>query len=141
MAFAAPDDLGEADGMLSKMPWDQIFSVLKVLILAGVILFGARMLRDRRRGDALSGATGTAMALTGPDGVPALPGAVTGEGQTLEEMEAIRSAQSELAMLDQEIALAQVDGRIKLSALKRIGDAVKASPGESASVVRQWMNT
>ncbi|PSJ41969.1 flagellar basal-body MS-ring/collar protein FliF [Allosphingosinicella deserti] len=140
MAFAAPDDLGEADGMLSKLPWDQIFSVLKVLILAAVILFGARMLRDRRRGDAPAGAAGTAMALTGPDGLPALPGAVNGEGQSLEELEAIRSAQSELAMLDQEIALAQVDGRIKLSALKRIGDAVKASPGESASVVRQWMN-
>ena len=43
-------------------------------------------------------------------------------------------------LLDQEIALAQVDGRIKLSALKRIGDAISASPPEAASVIRQWMN-
>jgi flagellar M-ring protein FliF len=45
------------------------------------------------------------------------------------------------ALLDQEIALAQIDGRIKLSALKRVGDAVAASPAESASVIRQWMNS
>jgi flagellar M-ring protein FliF len=34
-----------------------------------------------------------------------------------------------------------VDGRIKLSALRRIGDAISASPAESASVIRQWMNS
>ena len=43
-------------------------------------------------------------------------------------------------MLDQEIALAEVDGRIKASALKRIGDSVSASPGEATAVIRQWMD-
>ena len=134
MAFAIPEDLGEADGMLSSMPWDQIFDILKILIIAGVVLFGARMFRDRRRA---SDAAGDTPALPAPAGLPALPGS---DGMSLAELEAQRASEGDLAMLDQEIALAQVDGRIKLSALKRIGDAVKASPGESASVVRQWMN-
>ncbi|WP_191992960.1 flagellar basal-body MS-ring/collar protein FliF [Sphingomonas parva] len=133
MAFAAPEDLGEADGMLSNLPWDNIFDIVKILIVAGVLLVGARMMRDRRRAPEPADTA----ALPAPDGLPALP---AGSEATLAELEAQRAAESDLAMLDQEIALAQVDGRVKLSALKRIGDAVKASPGESASVVRQWMN-
>jgi flagellar M-ring protein FliF len=133
MAFAAPADLGEADGVLSGLPWNNIFDIVKILIVGGVLLLGARMMRDRRRTNELAGDT---PALPGPDGMIALPG---GEA-SLEQLEHQRAAESDLAMLDQEIALAQVDGRIKLSALKRIGDAVKVSPGESASVVRQWMN-
>jgi flagellar M-ring protein FliF len=133
MAFAAPADLGEADGMLSTLPWNNIFDIVKILIVGGVLLLGARMMRDRRRAN--DGAGDTA-ALPAPDGMIPLPG---GE-QSLEQLEKQRASESDLAMLDQEIALAQVDGRIKLSALKRIGDAVAASPGESASVVRQWMN-
>ena len=131
MAFAAPEDLGEADGMLSNLPWNQIFDILKILIVAAVVLFGARMLRDRRR----PADENAVAALPAPDGATALLAP-----DELAALEAQRAAESDLALLDQEIALAQVDGRVKLSALKRIGDAVKASPAESASVVRQWMN-
>jgi flagellar M-ring protein FliF len=138
MAFAAPEELGEGEGPLANLPWDQIFSVLKVLIVAAVILFGLRMLRDRRRAEAPALEGAGAAALIGPDGFAALPG---GEGQSLEELEARRMAQSDLSMLDQEITFAQVDGRIKLSALKRIGETVKGSPAESASVIRDWMNS
>ena len=47
---------------------------------------------------------------------------------------------SHMAQLDQEIALAQVEGGIKASSLKRIGETISNSPAESASVIRQWMN-
>ncbi|CAN5249161.1 hypothetical protein BH10PSE15_BH10PSE15_14820 [soil metagenome] len=42
--------------------------------------------------------------------------------------------------LDQEIALSQVEGGIKASSLRRIGETITASPAESVSVIRQWMN-
>jgi flagellar M-ring protein FliF len=64
--------------------------------------------------------------------------AADGDPEALQKLEQMQV--SETALLDQEIALAQVDGRIKLSALKRIGSAIAASPPEAASVIRQWMN-
>ncbi|HEY0043609.1 MAG TPA: flagellar basal-body MS-ring/collar protein FliF [Allosphingosinicella sp.] len=137
MAFAAPADLGAEDGMLSNLPWTQIFDVLKILIVAGVILFAIRMMRDKNRRAEDQAAQA---ALPAPDAATAAALA-SNDPEELARLEAERAANGDLALLDQEIALAQVDGRIKLSALKRIGDAVKASPGESASVVRQWMNS
>ena len=53
--------------------------------------------------------------------------------------DALPTPDSQGNQIDQEIALAQVDGRVKLSAIKRIGDAVSASPAEATSVIRQWM--
>jgi flagellar M-ring protein FliF len=64
--------------------------------------------------------------------------AADGDEEAMQKLEAMNGDQP---LLDQEIALAQVDGRIKLSALKRIGDAIHASPPEAASVIRQWMNS
>jgi flagellar M-ring protein FliF len=64
--------------------------------------------------------------------------AADGDADAMKQLEAMNADQP---LLDQEIALAQVDGRIKLSALKRIGDAIHASPPEAASVIRQWMNS
>ena len=52
----------------------------------------------------------------------------------------MREAGDDTTRLDEEIELAQVDGRIKLSSLKKIGEAIAGSPAESASVIRQWMN-
>ena len=53
----------------------------------------------------------------------------------------MREAGDDTSLLDQEIALAQIDGRIKLSSLKKIGDSINGSPAEAASVIRQWMNS
>jgi flagellar M-ring protein FliF len=65
----------------------------------------------------------------------------SGDPAAMLQIEAMREAGADTALLDQEIALAQVDGRIKMSSLKKIGDAISGSPAESASVIRQWMNT
>lgn len=72
-----------------------------------------------------------------PDATPlALPPGEDSEQVRLED----QTVPNDLALLDQDIALAQVDGSIRLSALKRIGDTIAASPGESVTVIRQWMN-
>lgn len=142
MAFAATEDPGAEAGFFGGLTMDHVFDLLKILVIAGVGLMAMRMLRDRDRRRA------TDMAEV-PEAQPALPPAqdpemlalasraADGDEDAMRQLEARNDAVS----IDQEIALAQVDGRIKMSALKRIGDAVKGSPGESASVVRQWMNS
>ncbi|WP_324751352.1 flagellar basal-body MS-ring/collar protein FliF [Sphingomonas sp. LY54] len=142
MTFATPEDPGADAGFLGGLTMDHVFDLLKILVIAGVGLMALRMLRDRERRRA------TDMAEV-PEAQPALPPAqdpemlalasraADGDEDAMRQLEARNDAVS----IDQEIALAQVDGRIKMSALKRIGEAVKGSPGESASVVRQWMNS
>lgn len=140
IAFAAPEEALEEEGLLPDLPTDQIFDVLKILIIAGVGLFAMRMLRERRGAD---GAQMDPAALPAPDDgeLRALQArAAEGDEEAAKQLTSAIQPSEDVAMLDQEIALAQIDGRIKLSALKRIGDAVAASPGESASVIRQWMN-
>jgi flagellar M-ring protein FliF len=134
MRFAAADALADASpGWLSMVSMDQLYGLLKLAFIAAVGLVALRMLRGRpgTADDELGLAAGTlALPAASSDSPP-----VDGATPLLTAREG-----SDAALLDQEIALAQVDGRIKLSALKRIGDAVAANPAESAAVVRQWMN-
>lgn len=134
MRFAAADALADASpGWLSMVSMDQLYGLLKLAFIAGVGLVALRMLRGRpgtaddEQGLAAGNLALPAASIDAPQVDGATPLLTAREG-------------SDTALLDQEIALAQVDGRIKLSALKRIGDAVAANPAESAAVVRQWMN-
>lgn len=128
--FTAVDAAALEDGLFSDLPMDQIFSVLKLLIIAAVGLLVVRMLlpRNRRASD--------------ESALPALLAPAAGQlaiaGEE-EGAEALPASEGQPSLLDQEVALAQVDGRVKLSAIKRIGDAVSASPAEATSVIRQWM--
>jgi len=133
MPFTAGDAGAAEDGILSNLPMDQIFSVLKLLIIAAVGLLVVRMLRPRRDRRAVGGEeTQAALGAPDKDSLALLP-----DGQQREA--ALAGPEGSPNLLDQEVALAQVDGRVKLSAIKRIGDAVSASPAEAASVIRQWM--
>ncbi len=135
MRFAAADALaGDTPGLFSMVSTDQIFALVKLLVVAGVGLAALRMLRGKpanARDDT------PLLAERSPEQLALAVRAADGDEAAVEQLQ--RDG-GDAALLDQEIALAQVDGRIKLSALKRIGDAVAASPAESASVVRQWMN-
>ncbi|URD62300.1 flagellar M-ring protein FliF [Sphingomonas sp. KRR8] len=129
----APADAGAEQSFLSNLATDQIFSVLKVLVVAAIAFFAMRMLRPSalpegaaRVLSALPGAQSAGSAIEGPGGLAlAAPGTERGPAAV---------------MLDQEIALAEVDGKLKASAIKRIGETVAASPAEATSVVRQWMS-
>ena len=141
MAFAAADALAEGEGgLLSWFSWvsaDQIFGLLKLLVIAGAGLIAMRMLRPKygqRAGDErlLTNQTTDAQDLASR--------IANGDPDALQQIEAMREAGKDTALLDQEISLAQVDGRVKLSSLKKIGASVSDSPAEAASVIRQWMN-
>ena len=138
MVFAAADALaGEKAGFWSLVSMDQIFGVLKLIIVGIVGLVALRMLKPRPAAEIVDGGNLTANAA---EQAALAQRIAAGDGDAADELAALRDQHGDAALLDQEIALAQIDGRIKLSALKRIGDAVTASPGESASVIRQWMN-
>lgn len=141
MAFAAPPPIEDAaPSWLSWVSGDQLFGLLKLLVIAVVGLIALMLLRPKvtpaqlaEEARLIAGQTAETQALAAR--------AVEGDPEALLQIEAMRDAGEDIALLDQEIALAQVDGRIKMSSLKKIGEAISGSPAESASVIRQWMNT
>lgn len=144
LPFAAPVDPGAELGILESVDIDsgQIFDLLKILVIAGVGILALRMIRGGKSAET------PALAAAGQPALPAEPEmlalqsrAAEGDTEAMRQLEEKRASEGDVALLDQEIALAQVDGRVKLSALKRIGDSITASPAESASVIRQWMNS
>lgn len=138
MKFSAADLAAEEGSFLDSLPVDHIFSLLKLVILAAVALIALRFLRPllERKGEEGGGVPALASA-----GMAAglLPAAGSPEPEGGQDNAAIPADQRQL-MLDQEIALAEVDGRLKASALKRVGETVSASPHEATAVIRQWMS-
>lgn len=136
MAFTGGDALAEKDaGLLSLLSMDKVWSLLQLIVIGVVGLVALRMLKPKAV--AVVGGEAPALAGPSPEMIALAERAAEGDPEAQQQLEAM---QAETPLLDQEIALAQVDGRIKLSALKRIGDAINASPPEAASVIRQWMN-
>jgi len=142
MAFAADDSLKDADtGLMSFVTSDQIFGLLKLLVIAGVGLIALRMLKPKAMpAAALPAPAETLLTGQSPQMLALAEQAADGDPAAIQQLEALQHAGADPQLLDQEIALAQVDGRIKASALKRIGDAISTSPPEAAAVIRQWMN-
>ena len=133
MPFAQPDEIADAEGdFWSDLPLGQLFDLGKLLVIAVVGLFVLRMLRPKNVPASAAG------QLPSPEQnvIDLTPEGRGGEEQ-LENDGAPALSGPEL---DDEIALAQVEGKLKASALKKIGDAVAASPAESAAVVRQWLS-
>jgi len=76
-------------------------------------LAGERLLADQ---------TATAAALTGPAGAP-IPGDSVPEEEHFEEL----------------IDIDRVEGRVKASAVKKVGEIVEKHPEEALSIIRNWM--
>lgn len=144
MRFANDDSLADKEaGILSNLPMDRIWGLLQIIVIGVVGLIALRMLKPKLVAQpqvaALEGPAGEVpLTSQSPEMLALAERAADGDAEAMQQLEAMNNADQPL--LDQEIALAQVDGRIKLSALKRIGDAISASPPEAASVIRQWMN-
>lgn len=148
MAFAALEEAEEPGfDILSYVPTSKIFPIIELLVVAAVGLFIMKIVRGK--GGSTDTINATLQGRRAGDGV-ALPGEADENGETpLPALEGDdpdapglpnMANPSHMAQLDQEIALAQVEGGIKASSLKRIGETITNSPAESASVIRQWMN-
>lgn len=141
MAFAAADALPDSkSGWFDWVSLDQLYGLVKLLVIAAVGLIALRMLRPKTGSpEQVEEARLLTAQATQTQALAEL--AASGDPAALLQIEAMRDAGADTTQLDQEIALAQVDGRIKMSSLKKIGDAISGSPAESASVIRQWMNS
>ena len=139
MTFAADPSLkDDATGLFSRITSGQIIGLLEILVIGVVGLVALRMLKPKPLPEgALVG--GELLPARTPEMLALAEQAADGDEDAMQRLEAL-GANGDVQLLDHEIALAQVDGRIKASALKRIGDAITASPPEAAAVIRQWMN-
>jgi flagellar M-ring protein FliF len=143
MAFNTADPLADKQsGILSLLSMDRIWGLLQLVVIGVIGLLALRMIKPKFGwGGAhhVEEAEAAPQLASGqsPEMLALAERAADGDADAMHQLEALNPEQQ---LLDQEIALAQVDGRIKLSALKRIGDAISASPPEAASVIRQWMN-
>ncbi|PVX30284.1 flagellar M-ring protein FliF [Sphingomonas pokkalii] len=139
MPFSAVPVEEDKAGFFSKLPVDRIWTFLQLALIAGVGLLVLRMLKPKPEPLPIEPEVTQLEAQQHAEEVRLLTErAADGDPEAMQQLEAIGA--TEPALLDQEIALAQVDGRIKLSALKRIGSTIASSPPEAASVIRQWMN-
>lgn len=140
MKFNTGDAPADATGgILSSLPMDRIWGLLQLLVIGLVGLIALRMLKPKPAPAPVEMAEAPVSLPThSPEMLALAERAADGDAEAMAQLEAMTP--SDVPQLDQEIALAQVDGRIKLSALRRIGEAIAASPPEAASVIRQWMN-
>jgi flagellar M-ring protein FliF len=141
MAFAAADPLADSSpGWFSWVSSDQLFGLLKLIVIAAVGLVALKMLRPKVTPAQLAEES-RLLTVQNLETQALAVRVASGDPDALLQIEAMREAGDDTAAFDQEVALAQVDGRIKKSSLKKIGDAISGSPAESASVIRQWMNS
>lgn len=143
MKFAGDDSLADkGTGFFSTLTPGQIIGFLEVMAAGVFALIALRMFRQKLvpAPEAEAEATATLLTSQNPEMLALAEQAASGDSEAMERLEALQQGHADVQLLDQEIALAQVDGRIKGSALKRIGDAINASPPEAAAVIRQWMN-
>ncbi|MFM9977379.1 MAG: flagellar basal-body MS-ring/collar protein FliF [Sphingomonadaceae bacterium] len=140
IAFAAADPLADKGiDWIALGSNSQLFGLLNLVVIAVVGLIALRMLRPKAMPEA-STPDARLLADQTVETHALATRVANGDPDALLQIEAMREAGGIPAQLDQEIALAQVDGRVKMSSIKTIGQTIAASPAESASVIRQWMN-
>lgn len=132
---AAPDADATSKGLPFGLTATMLIGLLEVVVVGAVLLFGLRMALARLRP-----AQPAAQQQPPSELIDLTARAAEGDEQAIEQLEDLQREQDGVPMLDQEIALAQVDGRVRLSAIKKIGDVIAGNPTESASVIRHWMN-
>ncbi len=90
-------------------------------------------------------AAGGAPAITGPDAPVTADLIAAAAAGDEEAAAAVRAAKSSGALttenfgVESKIDVAQVEGRIQESAVKRVADIIKSNPDESVAIVRSWL--
>lgn len=142
LAFATPAEPADAEtAWYSFFTSDQVVGLLKILLVGVIGLIVLRMLRSRANKEAESEV-----------GPPMLPSeqnaemlaiaqqAADGDPEALKQLESMQGNRSDVPLLDHDVQLNNVDGQIKASHLRKIGDMVASNAPEATAVIRQWMN-
>ncbi len=121
-----------------------IVAVLALLLVVRPLL--NRALSADATGNALAGPGGAIGALAGAPGggTAAIPGGgVDAAGNALEgpggEQGSAALNSETLTELDEMIDIAKVEGQVKTSALKKVGEIVEKHPEEAVAIIRNWL--
>lgn len=139
MRFATPDDLaGLGEETIFGLPKEDVFRIAQTIVLAIVailvILLVIKPLVARAL-DRTPQLEDEPDLLTGGDGVPQLAG--PGGGALAREL-ALEAAQAN-EELEQMIDINRVDGRVRASSLRKVGEIVEKHPEEAVSIIRNWL--
>jgi flagellar M-ring protein FliF len=154
MQFQAPEEVGAAPFQVIGLEKEDLMRVAELLVLSLiavlVLLLVVRPLLSRML--ALPGIAQSGLALAGPQGAALPPGAAAalaipgppGSMQALPGMAmsaaGMIEAENMAAEIDQMIDINQVEGRVRASSLKKIGDLVNEHPEQAVNIMRGWMN-
>jgi flagellar M-ring protein FliF len=139
MQFAVPDsDLALEDETLFGLPKQDVFRIAETVVLAIVailvILLVIRPLVARAL-DRSPQLDEEPDLLADQSGMPALAG--PGGGALAREL-AMEAAQAN-EELEQMIDINRVDGRVRASSLRKVGEIVEKHPEEAVSIIRNWL--
>lgn len=116
-----------------------------------ITLFGLRPLLKSLRpqgqaggndadGNPLLGSPSERLALAPPTDIEELMArAAAGDEEALVLIQQQRSTDG--LRLESEIDIAQIEGKVKTAAIKKVGEVIDRHPTEATAVVRQWMNS
>ncbi len=136
MQFVQPEPLSDeelSDGSIMGFDKSEIMKLVETLVM-GIVGVLALLLVVRPMMTKLlepAGAGGARIAPSRP--MQQLAGPDSGAGIPMEEMDVSNPE------LDEMINLKQIEGRIKASSLKRIGEIVEKHPEETLTIIRSWM--
>lgn len=147
MPFASTAEEVKADNGIMSMLTPEIMRLIESVIMSIVgllaILLVVRPILKQVL-DGASAATGEAAALAAGGGQAALAGGGVAAGRlpppggALTGQIAAEAAQ-EAEALDQMIDLSRVEGRVKASSVKKVGEIVEKHPEEAVSILRNWI--
>ncbi|WP_029014100.1 flagellar basal-body MS-ring/collar protein FliF [Niveispirillum irakense] len=139
MQFARPDDdLAGADNTIFGMPREDVVRIAETLILAIVAILAILLVIKpmvTRMLDRTPHLDEEPDLLSDGSGVPQLAG--PGDGALAREL-AMEAAQAN-EELEQMIDINRVDGRVRASSLRKVGEIVEKHPEEAVSIIRNWL--
>jgi flagellar M-ring protein FliF len=157
MRFAASADEVSASEKPSWMDLSSgdIARLVQTLVIGGMallaLIFVVRpMLKQTARSEVdLNGLTvqltsdGRQLALPAPDSdlEDLLRRAAQGDEEALTQLQRRRESAEGRGNLETEIDIAQIEGKVKAAAMRKVGDVVDRHPAEAAAVIRQWMQS
>ncbi len=141
-AEAAPDQ--PLMDMMFGVPKEDLFHLIEILVMAGigvlVLLLVVRPLLNR----ILESASASGASGGGSDGAQALTGGnmaqlagPSGSGGAMSQ--GLLESSGDENALEQMIDIGKVEGRVKASSLRKIGEIVEKHPEESVSILRNWI--
>lgn len=142
MRFFQPDEptMNDAINRMFGMATEDLFRLMpfvQTIVLGGlgflIIFLIARPLLRHALDSVRSMQEEQANALTG-GGIPQL----SGPGSTLNRELMSEAAEAESA-IEQMIDISRVEGRVKASSIRKVGEIVEKHPEESVSILRNWM--